>query len=242
MKKKIILLKLTGTIFIDQKTQEPTRTFLDSIIEQIKELLHTKYQFGIVIGGGNFFRGSRDNDLLKLRPSIAHTIGMLGTTMNGLALYDLFKKEEISTALFCALDCPVAGKPISQEAIDSALTKKDVLIFSGGTGNPYISTDTNAVIRAQQIGAAELWKATDVDGIYSVDPKKNKNATFIMQQTYQDALKNNVQIMDQAALILAQEGNLMTRVFNIFEQDALLHAAKNKKFGSTLIHLKGTLT
>ena len=153
MKKKIILLKLTGTIFTDPKTKKMTRSFIDSIIEQLKQLSKS-YQIGIVIGGGNFFRGSRDNDTLKLRPSIAHTIGMMGTAMNGLILYDLLEKEDIKTTLFCALNCHDAGKPISQQSIDNALTEKDILIFSGGTGNPYISTDTNAVIRAQEIGCS----------------------------------------------------------------------------------------
>ena len=235
MKKKIILLKLTGTIFIDQKTKLFTRNFIDSIVDQIKQLFD-RYQFSIVIGGGNLFRGAQDNGDLQLRPAVAHTIGMIGTTMNGLVLYDLLQQKNVPSTLLCAFDCPLAGEPISQEKIDNAHAENKVIIFSGGTGNPYISTDTNAAIRARQIGALELWKATNVDGIYNVDPNKDPNAIIIAEQTYQDALKNNTHIMDQAALIIAQEGKITTRVFNAFNKNALLNASNNVNFGSKMIH------
>ncbi len=234
MKKKIVLLKLTGTILIDPVTKSFTRVFIDKIIEQIKSLRST-YQFGIVIGGGNIFRGSRNNGELKLRNSIAHTVGMVGTTINGLILYDLFAQQQIPTSLFCSLDCPAAGQPISQPAIDKAIHEDNVLIFSGGTGNPSISTDTSAVIRAQQIGTHEIWKATDVDGVYSADPHTDTNAQLLKELHYQDIIKKNLHIMDQTAIILALEGNIKTRVFNSYDETALITASKDNNFGSTLI-------
>jgi len=233
MVKKTILLKLTGTIFIDPKTEQFARTFIDPIVDQIK-ILSKQYQFGIVIGGGDFFRGSRDNDTLKLSLAIAHTIGMIGTTINGLMLYDLLHKKNIANTVLCAIDCPIAGNPITQEAIDNAIAKNKIIIFSGGTGNPYISTDTNAIIRAQQMGASEIWKATDVDGVYTADPHKNKKAQFLKKVSYADALKKDLQFMDRAALILAQEAKITTRMFNIFSKNVLLTVAKDKNFGTII--------
>jgi len=235
MTKKSILLKLTGTIFIDHKTKEFAKPFIDQVIEQIKQLSQ-KYQLSIVIGGGNFFRGSRDNGTLQLRPTIAHTVGLIGTTMNGLILYDLLHNQKVESSLLCALACPIAGKPISQPIIDDALIQHKIIIFSGGTGNPYISTDTNAIIRAQQIGATELWKATDVDGVYTADPQKNRKARLIKKLTYHEAIKKDLQFMDQTALSLAKQTTITTRVFNIFSDNALLKVAKNKNFGSMIIN------
>jgi len=233
MAKKSILLKLTGTIFIDAKTKEFTKTFIMPVIKQIKQL-RDKYQFGIVIGGGDFFRGSRDNDKLGLRPAVAHTVGMIATAMNGLMLYDLLQKANIESTILCALDCPIAGNAISQQAIDNALAQNKIIIFSGGTGNPYVSTDTNAVIRAQQIEATELWKGSDIDGVYTDDPQKNKNASLLQKTSYQKAIEQNLKFMDQTALTLAKEGLITTRIFNIFSNNALVEVAKNKNFGSTI--------
>ena len=147
MSKKAILLKLTGEIFIDQTTGIFTRTLADRIADQIKQLSST-HIFGIVIGGGAFFRGSKDNDQLKLRPPVAHTVGILGTLMNGLMLYDILYSHKIKSSILCAIECPLAGEPLTQYALDNARADNQVIIFSGGTGNPYVSTDTAAIIRA----------------------------------------------------------------------------------------------
>jgi uridylate kinase len=232
-RKKIVLLKLTGEVFVDQTTKILSALFINGLIEQIKELAAT-YCIGIVIGGGNFFRGSEHGNRLGISPSIGHQIGMLATMMNGLMLKDLLEQKDVPATLFCAIPSPEVGKPISQQSIENALHDENVLIFTGGTGNPFFTTDTNAVLRALQIGANEIWKGTHVDGIYDTDPKKNEHAQLLSQITYATALEKKLAIMDMTAYALAQQHKQVIRVFNIFAPQALLKAAYEKNFGSII--------
>jgi len=230
---KNILIKLTGEIFSAATNQAVNSSIATQAIKQIAQL-HRDYQIGIVIGGGNYFRGSIQGKSLGLQPWYAHSIGMFATVMNGLTLMDLLSQHAVPTALFSALDCPLAGNAITPEAIHTAIQKHECLIFSGGTGNPYFTTDTNAVLRALQIGAQELWKATDVDGIYDQDPHKNPRAQRINEIRYHEALEKKLGIMDFSALALAAEHQLTIRVFDISAPDALLLAARDPKFGSVI--------
>jgi len=232
MSKKRILLKLTGAIFIDPETKKLTRTYADHVAQQIKSL-REEYYFGIVIGGGSFFRGGRDNSI-GLRENIAHTVGMIATTMNGLMLYDILHQHKIDVCSVCGFEFPLGGRTISQQTIDQALQNNQTLVFSGGTGNPFVSTDTNAVIRAQQIGASEIWKASNIDGAYSADPKKTKNAQRFDTISIQEALDKKLNFMDHTALTMAKEASLPLRLFNIFDKDALIQTVKNKKYGTMI--------
>lgn len=233
MDKKRILLKLTGEAFLaaDKRTLCPTT--IQSIIKQMQQLT-PHYLFGIVVGGGNFFRGGQEGQQLGMTQSSAHQVGILATMLNGIILKDLLAQHDIAATIFCAVECPPAGEPISQQGIIAALKKDQTMIFTGGTGNPFFTTDTNAVLRALQIQAHEIWKGTKVDGVYNVDPYLHNNAKRIMHLTYQEALENNVQIMDPPALALAQQYNQTIRIFNIFETDALLKAASDNHFGSMI--------
>jgi len=232
-KKKRILLKITGTVLIDQKTKELTVSTIISLINQIKKLL-TTHQFGIVIGGGNFFRGTQQGSKLGLTPSVAHMIGMLSTIMNGLIIKDIMEQQTLISSHFCALYCPEIGTTITTQKIMSALHNNHVLIFTAGTGNPFFTTDTNAVLRALQMHADEIWKGTNVDGIYTADPHKNPDAKFIPFLTYKQALDQHLTIMDATAFTLANHYKQRIRVFNIFTPDALYHAARDNTFGSTI--------
>ncbi len=220
-----ILLKLTGNIL--DKGPGP----LENIAAQIKQLDHT---FGIVIGGGNFFRGARQSSALHISEQTGHTVGMLATMMNGLIVQDILEQAGVSTTLFSAVSCPSVGLPLSPQALNKALKESRCLIFSGGTGNPFVSTDTTAVIRALQMDAQQIWKATKVDGVYSADPQKEPSAKLIKKLTYKQALDDNLDVMDATAFTLAQEHNLDLRVFNIFSNNALIQAANDPEFGSTL--------
>ncbi len=233
MSKKIILLKLTGIIFRDHVTGQLTRAYVEQLAEQIKKLA-TTHQFCIVVGGGNFFRGSEHNKFLHVRASIAHTAGMLATMMNGLILYDMLSSAAIPTTLLCAIDCPLAGQPLSQHALDRACSLDHTIVISGGTGYPYVSTDTSAVIHAQQVHADQLWKATDVDGVYSTDPKIQPGAELLTQINYQQVLDAGLGFMDRSALVLAQQAQLATRIFNVFLPQSLTRAAYEEKFGTTI--------
>lgn len=233
--RKTILIKLTGEIFSGGgENQENSQLIVHQVVDQIARL-QKEYQLGIVIGGGNYFRGKKEGARLGLTPWHAHLIGMFATVMNGLALADLLEKKGVQTAVFCALECAQAGKSINPESVRSAVDEKRCLVFSGGTGNPFFTTDTNAVLRALEIGAQTIWKAGPANGVYDSDPVKNKSARLIQDITYARALELKLQIMDMSALALAAEHKINTRVFNVFEKDAITKAAENPQFGS-LIH------
>jgi uridylate kinase len=225
-----ILLKLTGESITTTATGL-NGDLVRSLAKQIKQL--PEFCFSIVMGGGNFFRGAQQAQELSISPGVSHYVGMLATVMNGLIVQEIFEQAGIETALFCALSMPEIGQDISAQALKKAQKKGACLIFTGGTGNPYVTTDTTAVIRALQVGAHELWKGTKVPGVYTDDPQKNPQATLIPTLSYKEALEKELHIMDLAAFALAQEHNLPIRIFTIFSQDALIDAAYHN-FGSVI--------
>jgi len=231
--KKRILLKLTGKVFLEptQKTLDPQT--IKTIATQIKQLQQT-HLFSIVIGGSNILKGDNQGKTIGTTPSVGHQAGMLATMINGLMLKDLFEQEGISCSLLTSIFCPQIGLPASIENIDSALKDDKIIIFSGGTGLPFFSTDTNAIVRSLQIGANQVWKATNVDGIYTSDPQKNPDATLFKKIEYSDAICKKLGIIDTTALTLAEKHGITVRVFNIFTPNALIKSADNKDFGSTI--------
>ena len=231
--KKRVLLKLTGEIFLDPKSCGLSTVAIKKVIAQIKQL-HDRYQFCIVTGGGNFFRGDEQGKKLGLGAWSGHQIGMLATMMNGLIIDDLLGQENIPSEIFTATVCLDVGFPINHEAVKNSLEERKTLIFVGGTGNPFFTTDTNAVLRALEIEADEIWKGTNVGGVYSTDPRIDPEATFIKDLTYQQALDKKIKVMDATAFTLASQHKLTIRVFNIWKNDALHEVASNKDFGSTI--------
>lgn len=212
-----ILLKLTGELF-------SAKEVLQDVCTQIKTLKQT-LNIGIVVGAGNLIRGKTIS---------THTAGMVATIVNGLFLKDALKQANIESVLFGALHIQQVTTPIKQACIEKALNNNNVLIFTGGTGNPFFSTDTAAVVRALQIGASHLWKGTTVDGIYTDDPKQNPNATMIKQITYDKALQQDLKFMDSTAITLSKQHGLKIRLYNIFEKNALQKAQEDENFGSTV--------
>lgn len=229
---KTILLKLTGELLLDGE-KNLTSEFITKVASQIKTL-KSRYKFGVVIGGGNFFRGNQQGKVLGLTPSVGHYVGMLGTVMNGLILKNIFEKEGLSVSLLSNIICPQIATTTSQYEIDKALKESACIIFAGGTGNPYFSTDTNAIIKGLQIGATEIWKATSVDGAYDSDPKKNKKAVLFKKITYKEAIEKKLEIMDLAAFILAEQEGLKIRVFNAMKDNAIITASQDENFGSLI--------
>lgn len=233
--KKRILLKLTGEAFISTTNNNLNPVLVNDLFNQIKKL-STHYQFGLVIGGGNFFRGKQHGKTMGITPPVGHQIGMLATLMNGLMVKDLLEQHGVTASLFSAITCPEMASSISQQAIENALLKDQVIIFAGGTGNPFFSTDTTAVLRSLQINAHEIWKASHIDGVYSADPKKDPQAQLLKDITYQYALEHKLGIMDATAFTLAAENKQIIRVFSAFEPNALIKASEEKNFGS-IIHV-----
>ena len=204
MSKKRILLKLTGEIFLDEEKKSLSSDGVNSLIDQMRQL-RDSYQWGIVIGGGNFFRGNQHGKALGIRSSVGHQIGMLGTMMNGLMLKDLLEQKELAAELLCAMPSPEIGKPISQQSINGSLKEDKILIFTGGTGNPYFTTDTTAILRALQINADEVWKGTSVDGIYDADPRTHPDAKKLDHVTFRQAIEQRLGVMDLTAYALAEQ-------------------------------------
>ncbi len=230
-KKKSILIKLSGELFSYKK--EDSNNFISSLIQQIKQLKE-KCFLSFVLGGGNFFRGRDQGKELNLSPSAADEIGMIATIMNGRIFQENLEAKEISTTLLSALYFPQVSKPICHDKINSAIKNDQNIIFVGGSGNPYFSTDTTAILRALQVGAIEVWKATKVDGIYDDDPTKNPKAKLLKKISYDEVIAKKLKIMDLTSITLAKENNLKIRVFNLFEKDALLKAEMDQSFGSTI--------
>ncbi|CAN5147648.1 UMP kinase [soil metagenome] len=231
--KKRILLKLTGEAFISATNNNLNPALVNDLFLQIKQL-SDRYQFGLVIGGGNFFRGKQHGKAMGISQPVGHQIGMLATLMNGLMVKDLLEQRGVTASLFSAITCPEMAASISQQAIENALLQDQVIIFAGGTGNPFFSTDTTAVLRSLQIGASEIWKASHIDGVYSADPKKNADAKLLKDISYAYALEHKLGIMDATAFTLASENKQVIRVFSAFAPEALIKASQEKDFGSTI--------
>lgn len=229
---KKVLIKISGQLF-DHDGASFNKEFAKSFCAQLVELQKTM-QCGIVIGGGNFFRGHQHGKQLELQRVAADTVGMLATMMNGVILHNFLRNAGIDALLLSAVYAPQVAPIISQEAIDQALRKNQCIIFAGGTGNPFVSTDTNAIIRALQINADQVWKATTVDAVYDADPKKNPGAKAYKHLSYQEVISKQLNVMDGAAIALAQEHKIVIRVFDVFAPSALLQAARDQTIGSTI--------
>ena len=229
--KKKILLKVSGELF---STAGSINSHLArQVAQQIKELSHDHW-FGIVIGGGNLFRGKQADDSLMLKRTAADSVGMLATVMNGILLHEIFLQEGLNTSLLSALHMPDLIKTFSFDRLREAQRNDSVVLFVGGLANPFFSTDTAAVVRALQCDATELWKATKVDYLYDNDPHLVVNAQPILHARYTEVLEKKLGVMDLTAIALAQENQVTLRIFNLFTTNSLLNVAGNPHYGSRI--------
>lgn len=224
---KSVVLKLSGELLTADLA------CVKGILGNIKKLL-TTHRISIVIGGGNLFRGQKEGRELGLRPAVADTVGMLATVMNGLVLKEFLVHEGVDAVVLNACAIPGVVDAISQMALDACQKQGSVVIFTGGTGNPFVTTDTCAIIRALQVGAREIWKATKVDGIYDADPVVNPAARLIKKVKYDDVLQQHLGVLDAAAVALARQHNIRIRIFSLFTPDVLLSVADDPSFGSSI--------
>ncbi|MCL4229208.1 uridine monophosphate kinase [Candidatus Dependentiae bacterium] len=231
--KKRVLIKLTGELFLSHDKKRLTADVFTTLISDLKEL-HLTHDIGMVIGGGNFFRGNQHGKALGLTASAGHQIGMLATMMNGLIIKDLLEQHGFLVSLFSALTCPEVGESITSQALHEALGAGRILVFVGGTGNPFFTTDTSAILRGLQMGAQEVWKGTSVDGVYSDDPAKTADVTLLPKLSYQQVLKKRYGIMDATAFALAAEHCIPMRIFNIFVPGALMRAGRGEDIGTCI--------
>lgn len=232
-----VLLKISGELFSNSQQGCMNVAVVQQLIQQIKQLTQT-HHISMVIGGGNFFRGGKEGKALGLTAPTADAIGMLATVMNALMLRDMLVAAGVPAMAMSAY--PISGivPPVDQAVIEQAKAHKSVIIFAGGTGNPFFTTDTAAVLRALQVGASAVWKATKVPYVYDADPVKHPEAKPLKKLSYTTAIANKLEVMDLAALALAQQHNLTIRVFDLFATDALHNVANNPDFGSTIVNQK----
>ncbi|MGM0596429.1 MAG: UMP kinase [Myxococcota bacterium] len=228
--KKTVLLKLSGEALVGSQNFGIDKKALTLVSKQVKSACETNNRIGIVIGGGNIFRGISLQD--KMPRHTGDTMGMLATLLNSLALSASLEATGIATQVLSAFPTGNRIPEFSEQKALNLLNQDKVVIFGGGTGNPYFTTDTAAVLRALQINASLLIKATKVDGIYDSDPEKNKDAVFFPEITYEEVLQNNLKVMDGAAIATARDNNLSVQVLNLFEENSIKKALNGKKTGT----------
>ncbi len=228
-----VILKLSGESLAGDTGWGIDLKSLFNIAQEIKEAHSHNIQIGVVVGGGNIWRGGRDKGL-HLDRVIADNMGMLATIINALALQDACEQVGVHTRVLSAVEVSKVSEPFIRRRAIRHMEKGRLIIFAAGTGNPYFSTDTAAALRAIEINAEILLKATQVDGIYSDDPRKNKSAELYHTLTFQEAIEKKLKIMDTSALALCQENKIPVRVFNLHEPGSITKAICGEKLGTLL--------
>ena len=228
---KRILLKLSGEALLGERSYgvDPKRILAYS--KEIKEIVDLGIELGIVIGGGNIFRGvsGASNGIDRVQ---ADYMGMLATIINGLALQSSLEELKVQTRLQTAFKIEAVAEPYIKRKAVRHLEKKRVVIFGAGTGNPFFTTDSAAVLRAVEINADAILKGTRVDGIYNIDPEKNENAIKFKHLTYDEAINKKLKVMDSTAFTLSQENKLPIIVFNMNKPGNLKKIVEGSEIGT----------
>jgi uridylate kinase len=231
LKYKRILLKISGEAFTGDTAFGVDKAACQRMAESIKEVVDAKAKVGIVVGGGNIFRGTQAKEFGFARTP-ADQIGMLGTMINGLVLQQCLSSIGCPAQVMSALACTSVMETYTWNRALQDLERGIVVIFVGGTGNPYFTTDTAGALRASEMNADVLFKATKVDGIYDKDPLQHPKAVKYDTLTYSEVLAKKLSIMDATAIALCRENRIPIYVFNLFEKGALLRAVLGKGTGS----------
>ncbi len=230
---KRVLLKLSGEALMGAESFGIDPSVLDRIAAEIKELIEANVQVGIVIGGGNLFRGEKLANAGMNRVAGDH-MGMLATVMNSLAMQDALERLRVGTRVMSAVSLTGVCEDYDRRFALRFMRDGQVVIFTAGTGNPFFTTDTAACLRGIEIEADTILKATKVDGVYSADPNKVPDAEFYPNLTYDEALKKQLGIMDLTAFCLARDHNKSIRVFNMQKPGALIDAVINESEGTLI--------
>ena len=231
LKYKRILLKLSGEALGGEGGLGINVDEADVIASRVKEVYDMGVEVALVIGAGNLWRGKQGLERGMDRAT-ADYMGMLGTVMNALAVMDALERAGVYTRVMSAIEMRAIAEPYIRRRAIRHLEKGRVVIFSAGTGNPYFSTDTAAALRATEIGADVVIKATKVDGIYDADPKKNPDATMFHKMTHIDFLSRRRTVMDSTAVTLCMENNLPLLVLNFWDLNALTSALRGEQVGT----------
>jgi uridylate kinase len=226
-----ILLKLSGGILAGEQGFGIDPKTLNRISDEIVEVYNMGVQIAIVVGGGNILRGTQSSHLGIDRVT-ADYMGMLATILNALALQSLIERRGVQTRVMSAITVSQVAEPYIRRRAIRHLEKGRIVIFAGGTGNPYFSTDSAAALRASEIGADVILKGTRVDGVYTEDPEKNPKAEKISRLTYYDFLVNDYKVLDTSAIDIARQTSIPIIVFNITREGELLKVLKEEGVGT----------
>ena len=231
MKYKRILLKLSGEALMGNRNYGIDPDRLSDYANEIKNIIKQNIEVAIVIGGGNIFRGlaGASNGMDRVQGDY---MGMLATIINGLALQSALEEAELQTRLLTSIEMKEIAEPFIKRRAVRHLEKGRVVIFGGGTGNPYFTTDTAAVLRAIEIGADVILKGTRVDGIYTSDPEKDSTATKFDNITFKEVLNNDLKVMDMTAFTLSEENKLPIIVFDMNKKGNLLKVISGENIGT----------
>ncbi|HEX9931080.1 MAG TPA: UMP kinase [Pyrinomonadaceae bacterium] len=230
-----ILLKLSGEALMGAQNYGIDIEVARSVAQQVRAIYDLGVETAIVVGGGNIFRGV-SKSAGNMDRSSADYIGMLATIMNAVVLQDACEKVGIFTRVMSAIDIPQLAEPFIRRRAIRHLEKKRVVIFAAGTGNPYFTTDSAAALRALEIRAEVLMKATKVDGIYSADPMKDETATRYETVSYQEVIEKQLNVMDTSAISLCRENKLPILVFNMKESGNIIRAVNGDLQIGTLVN------
>lgn len=232
---KRILLKLSGEALLGGQSHGIDAETCASFANQIKDVCSLGVEVAVVVGGGNIFRGHVESKRFGLDQSVGDYMGMLATVLNGLALQNALEQIGIPTRVMTAIQMASIAEPYIRRRAIRHLEKGRVVIFVAGTGNPYFTTDTAAALRAKEISADVILKATKVDGVYSADPVKDQSARKYKKLRFIDVLKRNLRVMDATAVSMCMDHNLPIVVFNLLEKGNIKRAVLGEKIG-TIVH------
>ena len=233
LKYKRILLKVSGEALAGEAHTGLDFTVINSVCEVIRKCRDLGVQIGLVIGGGNFWRGVKDG-ADKMQRSHADSMGMLATVMNSIAVADALEKHGVDARVLTAVEMNKFAEYFTRDTAERYLNEGKVVLFAAGTGNPYFSTDTGAVLRGVEIEADAILMAKNVDAIYSADPNKDPNAVRYTDLTYSEALAKNLKATDITAMALAMDNNMTMVCFGLDEENSIVRVARGEKIGTTV--------
>lgn len=230
---KRVLIKLSGDAFSSDGENIGARA-LSHICSEVEKAYKTGVQIGLVVGGGNILRGGKWSKESGVDRATADYMGMLATVLNALALQSALEKRGMETRVLSAIEMRPVAEPYIRRRALRHLEKGRIVIFAAGTGNPFLTTDTAAALRASEIDAEVLMKATRVDGVYSADPERDSTALKYEELTYQEVLTNNLQVMDAAAVSICRQKKIPILVFSFLMENSLVEAVRGKPIGTII--------
>ena len=233
MKYERALIKLSGEALMGQKPYGIDPEIVQAIADDISDVVSKGIQIAIVVGGGNIFRGLKGS-AAGMDRATADYVGMLATVMNAITLQDGLERAGVATRVQSAIEMQQIAEPYIRRRAIRHLEKGRVVVFGGGCGNPFFTTDTTAALRAAEINAEVVLKATKVDGVYDKDPKKYANAVKYSNLTFQEVLSKEIAVMDSTAIALCKDNKIPIVVFDIFQKGNITKAVKGESIGSSI--------